>query len=68
MARKLDSMDLKQIITLHLDGISNLKIASTLGISRNTVNHYLKLFSAGKYDLRNYYPLIIAALIPYFLP
>jgi transposase len=52
MARKLDSMDLKQIITLHLDGISNRKIASTLGISRNTVNHYLKLFSAGKYDLK----------------
>lgn len=37
-------MDLKQIITLHLDGLSNRKIADTLGVSRNTVNEYMKLF------------------------
>lgn len=41
MANKLDSMDLKQIISLHVDGFSNRKIAGLLGIGRNTVNVYL---------------------------
>ncbi|MEC4054574.1 LuxR C-terminal-related transcriptional regulator [Myroides odoratimimus] len=44
-------MDLKQIITLHLDGYSNRKIASTLSISRNTVNTYMQLFVASEYSL-----------------
>lgn len=52
MANKLDPMDLKQIITLHLDGLSNRKIGDTLGISRNTVNEYMKLFKAGGYVLK----------------
>jgi len=51
MAHILDPMDLKQIITLHLDGASNRKIGSTLGISRNTVNTYMQLFSASDYSL-----------------
>lgn len=38
-------MDLKQIITLHLEGLSNRKIASMLRISRNTINSYTKLFN-----------------------
>lgn len=42
MANKLDSMDLKQIITLHKDGVSNRQIGQLLGISRNTVNSYIK--------------------------
>lgn len=46
MANKLDPMDLKQIITLHKDGFSNRKIGGQLGISRNTVNNYLKLIKA----------------------
>lgn len=46
MANKLDPMDLKQIITLHKDGFSNRKIGGQLGISRNTINNYLKLFKA----------------------
>lgn len=37
MAKKLDLMDLKQILTLHLDGVSNREIAKTLSISRNTI-------------------------------
>lgn len=41
MAKKLDSMDIKQIIALHLEGLSNRKIGSLLGISRNTVNEYI---------------------------
>jgi len=36
MANTLDPMDLKQIISLHLDGFSNRKIGATLGISCNT--------------------------------
>jgi transposase len=43
MANKLDPMDLKQIITLHLDGKSNRAIGTLLGISRNTANSYMQL-------------------------
>jgi transposase len=46
MANKLDPMDLKQIISLHLDGLSNRKIAGLLGIGRNTVNTYMQHFKA----------------------
>lgn len=46
-------MDLKQIISLHLDGLGNRKVASTLGISRNTVNNYMRLFKASDYRLRD---------------
>lgn len=34
MANKLDPMDLKQILTLHIDGYSNRQIGSVLGIYR----------------------------------
>ena len=47
MANKLDPMDLKRIITLYLNGYSNRNIDSALGISRNTVNTYMKRFKAG---------------------
>ena len=46
MAKKLDPMDLKQIIRLRLDGISNREIGKTLNISRNAINDYVKLFDA----------------------
>jgi predicted AAA+ superfamily ATPase len=45
MTKKLDSMDLKQIISLHIDKYSNRAISNTLGISRNTINNYIQLFS-----------------------
>lgn len=51
MANLLDPMDLKQIITLHLDGTSNRRIGSILGISRNTVNTYMQLFAASGISL-----------------
>ncbi|SDC92929.1 Helix-turn-helix domain-containing protein, partial [Algoriphagus faecimaris] len=41
MANVLDPMDIKQIFSLHRDGLSNRKIALTLGISRNTINQYI---------------------------
>ena len=50
MANTLDPMDLKQIITLHLDGESNRQIEKLLGISRNTLNKYVKLFKACDYS------------------
>jgi len=50
MANTLDPMDLKQIITLKIDGLSNRKIADSLGISRNTINGYIKLFKACDYS------------------
>ena len=52
MANTLDLMDIKQIITLHLDGFSNRKIGETLGISRNTVNTYMRLFKSCKYSCK----------------
>ncbi|KAA1240355.1 IS21 family transposase [Aquimarina sp. RZ0] len=52
MANTLDPMDLKQIITLHLDGYSNRKIGATLGISRNTVNSYIGLFKGSDYSFK----------------
>ena len=51
MANTLDFMDIKQIITLHLNGFSNRKIGTTLNISRNTVNTYMHLFEGSKYSL-----------------
>lgn len=42
-------MELKQLIRLKEAGNSNGKIEDLLGISRNTVNGYVKLFKA--YDL-----------------
>jgi transposase len=44
MAKKLDPMDLKQIVRLHLAGISNREISKTLGIGRNAINKYVQLF------------------------
>jgi transposase len=49
MSKTLDPMDLKQIITLHLDGLSNRKIGDMLNISRNTINGYIKLFKGSGY-------------------
>ena len=67
MANSLDPMDLKQIITLHLGGVSNRKIASILGISRNTANNiYMKLFSAAIILPRNCSTLIIQPCPNYF--
>ncbi len=46
MAKKLDPMDLKQIVRLHLEGLSNREIGKTLGIGRNAVNNYVQLFKS----------------------
>lgn len=49
MANVLDPMDIKQIFSLYRDGLSNRKIGSVLGISRNTVNQYISWLLASEY-------------------
>lgn len=49
MANTLDPMDIKQIFTLHADGLSNRNIAEILGISRNTINQYINWLKASDY-------------------
>jgi len=66
MANILDPMDLKQIITLHLDGTSNRRIGSILGISRNTVNTYRQLFAASDHSLEELLHFDNAALSELF--
>lgn len=66
MANILDPMDLKQIITLHLDGSSNRRIGSILGISRNTVNTYIQLFAASDFSMEELLHFDNAALSELF--
>ena len=42
--KRIDIMDLKQLITLKKQGVSNRKAAQLLQLSRNTVNGYVHLF------------------------
>ena len=66
MANTLDLMDIKQILTLQLDGLSNRKIAETLGISRNTVNSYMKLFNACDYSIEELFGFDNTSLMDLF--
>lgn len=66
MANTLDPMDIKQIITLHLDGLSNRKIGQTLGISRNTVNSYMQVFNSCRYSFKELLQLEHADFIALF--
>jgi len=51
MARKRkDIMEIKQVVLLKQKGYSNRKTASYLGISRNTVNEYVKFFDSLEAD------------------
>lgn len=52
MANKLDIMDIKQIINLHLSGMSNRQIATTLSLNRNTVNHYLRSLKSSDQSMK----------------
>lgn len=51
MANVLDPMDIKQIFSLHRDGLSNRKIASVLNISRNTINQYISWLKVCEYGI-----------------
>ena len=65
MANTLDLMDIKQIITVQTDGLSNRKIAET-DISRNTINSYIKLFKACNYSFEELLGLDNASLTDLF--
>ena len=39
-------MDLRQLLQLKEKGYSNRKIASCIGMSRNTVNEYIRYFDS----------------------
>lgn len=65
--KRIDIMDLRQLIRLKKEGQSNRKIASLLHVSRNTVNGYIKrieayklslqeLLSLSDHDLRDLFP------------
>lgn len=66
MANQLDVMDLKQIIHLHLDGVSNRQIAQILSVNRNTVNHYLRLFKSSDLTMKELLKLDDASLSELF--
>jgi len=42
--KRLEIMDLKQLLLLKITGKSNREISQILGRSRNTINDYVKLF------------------------
>jgi len=68
MANKLDIMDLKQIINLHLGGMSNRQIAATLSLNRNTVNHYLRSLKSSDRPIKALLKLDNHALEALFSP
>ena len=41
--RKIETMDVKQLLQLKIKGYSNRRIADQIGISRNTANEYVQL-------------------------
>jgi len=45
-AKKVDIMELKQLLLLKEKGESNRSCEKLLGIHRNTINHYVRLFQA----------------------
>ena len=43
---RINIMELRQLIRLKKEGISNRKVAELLQLSRNTVNEYVRIFEA----------------------
>ena len=71
MANPLDPMDLKQVITLKMQGYSNRKIAGMLRINRNTLNTYIQKFETCEHDhqtLLNFSPGKLRELFPIKTP
>jgi transposase len=51
--KRIEPMDIKQLITLKQQGVSNRKCAQILKISRNTVNDYASLFERLGYSFQD---------------
>jgi len=49
-AKKIDIMELKQLLLLKSKGESNRSCERLLGVHRNTVNHYIQMFMASGLD------------------
>lgn len=49
-AKKVDVMELKQLLQLKIKGESNRSCEKMMGIHRNTINHYVRLFKASGID------------------
>lgn len=45
-AKRKDIMDIRQILQLKSKGLSNRKVATMLGISRNTINEYISFLKS----------------------
>lgn len=60
--KRIETMDLRQLINLKKQGISNRKIARLLQISRNTVNSYSQIFEETGYGYDQLLALEDAAL------
>jgi transposase len=66
-AKRKDIMDIRQILQLKTKGLSNRKVATILGISRNTINEYisfLKSLDKGYADLLELDDGALEALFP----
>ncbi len=48
--QRIDIMELRQLIQLKRKGLSNRQVAQALGISRNTVNTYVRTFKQQQYS------------------
>jgi transposase len=44
--QRIDIMELRELLLLKQQGLSNRKAAKHLSVSRNTVNSYVKIFEA----------------------
>lgn len=64
--QRLDIMELLQLIQLKKKGMSNRQVASALGISRNTVNSYVKAFEQHQLDFPELEKLTAAELAELF--
>ena len=63
---RINIMELRQIIRLKKEGISNRKVADMLHLSRNTVNDYVRIFETHKLDYNDLSELDDAALMVLF--
>ena len=63
---RINIMELRQIIRLKKEGISNRKVADMLHLSRNTVNDYVRIFETHKLDYNDLSELDNAALMVLF--
>ena len=66
--QRIDIMDLRQLIQLKRQGLSNRRVAKSLGISRNTVNTYTQAFQGHGLSYEQLEALPQSQLIELFQP